>query len=250
MVLLLLSPGPKPADAHDFADLYASLERSGDETRDMRTALLADYGAGVRRGPEPGPDAPDPDASGPGVPDDDADLALDRSFAGGAPAALEAAYRRYGAVVHGYCGRAAGREVADELTQDVFLAAWRSAERYDPAKGSLGGWLMGIARFKTIDALRKRERATAGAERIAAMAERAPSADGGIEGLAERLLVADNLRRLRPEVREIVELAFHSDLTHEQIAERTGRPLGTVKSQIRRSLTSLRRHMEGIDAAL
>jgi RNA polymerase sigma-70 factor (ECF subfamily) len=71
-----------------------------------------------------------------------------------------------------------------------------------------------------------------------------------MDSLAERLLVADSLRRLRPEVREVVELAFHSDLTHEQIAERTGRPLGTVKSQIRRSLASLRRHMEGIDAAL
>jgi RNA polymerase sigma factor (sigma-70 family) len=215
----------------------------------MRTALLADYGACVRRGPDQGPDAPDPDAGGAGATGDDADVALDQAFCSGDPAVLEAAYQRYGALVHGYCGRAAGREVADELTQDVFLAAWRSAGRYDPSKGSLGGWLMGIARFKAIDALRRRERATAGLERIAAVAER-PAADGGMDSLAERLLVADSLRRLRPEVREVVELAFHSDLTHEQIAERTGRPLGTVKSQIRRSLASLRRHMEGIDAAL
>ena len=201
-------------------------------------------------GPDAGPDAPDAAAGGDGVLDGGAaDLALDQEFSAGKPGALEAAYRRYGAVVHGYCGRSAGRDVADEITQDVFVAAWRSAERFDPSRGSLGGWLMGIARYKTIDALRRRERAAAGLERAAAVAER-PAVDGGMDALAQRLLLADGLRRLRPDVREVVELAFHSDLTHEQIAERTGRPLGTVKSQIRRSLATLRRHLEGIDAAL
>ena len=190
--------------------------------------------------------------------DHDAELALDEDFAAGKPDALEAAYRRYGAVVHSFARRAAGPEAADEVTQDVFLAAWRSSTRYDPARGSLGGWLMGIARHKATDALRARGRASDRLARAAADPLGAGVATTGTEGaaggrssdagLAERLMVADALGRLRPEVREVVELAFYSDLTHEQIAERTGRPLGTVKSQIRRSLTALRRHLEGIDA--
>lgn len=179
------------------------------------------------------------------------DLALDEEFASGKPDALEAAYRRYGAVVHGYARGAAGAETADEVTQDVFLAAWRAPSRYDPARGSLGGWLVGIARHKVVDALRSRERAAARLARAAAETPAGLGAGGpaGDDALAERLLVADALARLRPEVREVVELAFYSDLTHEQIAAATGRPLGTVKSQIRRSLAALRRHLEGIDAA-
>jgi RNA polymerase sigma-70 factor, ECF subfamily len=189
--------------------------------------------------------------------DHDAELALDEDFASGKPDALEAAYRRYGPVVHNFARRAAGPEAADEVTQDVFLAAWRSSTRYDPARGSLGGWLMGIARHKATDALRARGRASDRLARAAAdplgagvTSTGAGGAAGGRSsdvGLAERLMVADALGRLRPDVREIVELAFYSDLTHEQIAERTGRPLGTVKSQIRRSLAALRRHLEGID---
>jgi DNA-directed RNA polymerase specialized sigma24 family protein len=61
--------------------------------------------------------------------------------------------------------------------------------------------------------------------------------------------VADCLGILRPEARHIVKLAFYSDMTHEQIAAATGRPLGTVKAQIRRSLAAMRRYLEGIDAA-
>ena len=176
------------------------------------------------------------------------DLALDRNFAAGSPGALEAAYKRYGGVVHGYARRVAGPEAADEVTQDVFLAAWRTPGRFDPNRGSLGGWLLGIARFKAIDAIRRSQRA---ADRLGRAAALAPPAGptAGADELAERLLVADALSRLRPEVREVVELAFYSDLTHEQIADRTQRPLGTVKSQIRRSLASLRRHLESIDVA-
>jgi RNA polymerase sigma-70 factor (ECF subfamily) len=201
------------------------------------------YRALVRHGSTAaGDDGPPAVADG----DQGDDLALDRSFATGAPGALEAAYARYGRVVHGYARRAAGPEAADEVTQDVFVAAWRTAGRFDPDRGSLGGWLLGIARFKAIDALRRDRRA---ADRLGRAAALAPPAGptAGADELAERLLVADALRRLRPEVREVVELAFYSDLTHEQIADRTQRPLGTVKSQIRRSLATLRRHLEGLD---
>ena len=143
---------------------------------------------------------------------------------------------------------AAGEDLAEELTQDVFVAAWTSASRYDPERGALGGWLIGICRHKVVDALRRRERAAARVERAGALADPAPSTTE-VDRMAERLAVADCLGILRPEARHVVELAFYSDMTHEQIADATGRPLGTVKAQIRRSLASMRRYLEGIDAA-
>ena len=177
---------------------------------------------------------------------EDAELELD--FRAGKDGALEAAYQRYGGTVHTFARRAAGDDLADELTQDVFVAAWTSAARFDPERGALGGWLIGIARHKVVDALRRRERAAARIERAGVMSASPPSATE-VDRLAERLALGDCLRLLRPEARKVVELAFWSDLTHEQIAARTGRPLGTVKAQIRRSLASMRRHLEGIDAA-
>jgi RNA polymerase sigma factor (sigma-70 family) len=175
------------------------------------------------------------------------DADLERAFAAGDDGALEAAYRRHGRTVYTFALRAAGADLAEEVTQDVFVAAWSSAARFDRDHGSLAGWLLGIARHKVFDALRRRDRAAARLERAATLAARTPASD--LDRLAERLVVAGGLEQLRPEARQVVELAFHSDLTHEQIAELTGRPLGTVKSQIRRSLATLRRHLEGIDAA-
>jgi RNA polymerase sigma-70 factor, ECF subfamily len=201
----------------------------------------------VRRGPDAdrgdGVDAPEAvDGVGTG---DDADL--EQAFQARQDGALERVYQRFGATVHTFARRALGPDEADELTQDVFVAAWQSAARFDAGRGSLAGWLIGITRHKVTDALRRRERALARIERAGALAGPPPASE--IDRLAERLLLADGLRRLRPEARQVVELAFHSDLTHEQIAERTGRPLGTVKAQIRRSLAALRRHLEGLDAA-
>lgn len=190
-----------------------------------------------------GPDADDRYGDVPHVDDD-----LDERFRAGDPTALEEAYRRYSRVVFTFCRRAVGSGLAEEATQDTFVAAWRASHRFDPERGSLGGWLMGIARHKVSDALRSRQRAAARLDRARLVADPAPAGQE-VDALAQRLLLADGLDGLRPEVRELVELAFYSDLTHEQIAEHTGRPLGTVKSQIRRSLGALRRHLEGLDAA-
>lgn len=176
------------------------------------------------------------------------DVALELAFRAGKDGALDAAYRRHGRTVYTFARRAAGDELADELTQDVFVAAWSSSSRYDPERGALGGWLIGICRHKVVDALRRRERAAARVERAGALAGPPPSSTD-IDRMAERLAVADCLGILRPEARHVVELAFYSDMTHEQIAEATGRPLGTVKAQIRRSLVTMRRYLEGIDAA-
>jgi RNA polymerase sigma-70 factor (ECF subfamily) len=176
----------------------------------------------------------------------DADAAVEADFVAGAPGALDAVYRRYSAMVYTFALRAAGADGAEEVTQDVFVTAWGSSAGFDPTRGSLAGWLLGIARHKVVDLFRRRQRATARLERVAALPSPAPVAE--LDGLAERLVLADALAQLTPAAREAVELAFHSDLTHQQIAERTGQPLGTVKARIRRSLAQLRRHLEGLDA--
>jgi RNA polymerase sigma-70 factor (ECF subfamily) len=192
-----------------------------------------------------------PDAT-PGDGDDDGrtaeDAELELAFRAGKEGALEAAYRRHGRTVYTFARRAVGDDLADDLTQDVFVAAWSSAARYNPERGALGGWLIGICRHKVVDALRRRQRATARLERAGTLADPPPSTSD-IDRLAERLAVADCLDILRPEAREVVELAFYSDMTHEQIAAATRRPLGTVKALIRRSLVTMRRSLEGIDAA-
>lgn len=174
------------------------------------------------------------------------DAVLEARFATGAPDAVAAAYQRYGNVVFTFCRRTVGHHAAEELTQEVFISAWKSAERFDPRNGSLGGWLVGIARHKVVDRLRSESREQARTDK-ASLFTRRQALTGEVDELAQKLVLADALRALRPDIREVVELAFYSDLTHQQIAERTGRPLGTVKAQIRRSLDGLRHHLEGID---
>jgi RNA polymerase sigma factor (sigma-70 family) len=167
-------------------------------------------------------------------------------FASGEEHALRELYDRSSRIVYSYCRRVVGADLAADVTQEVFLAAWRSRDRYRPDQGTLTGWVMGIARFKAIDAVRARARRPDPVEETG-QAEDAAVSDA--EDLALRMLVADSLRELPERARQMVELAFFDDLTHTEIAERTGQPLGTVKSDIRRGLERMRRHMEAFDAA-
>lgn len=177
---------------------------------------------------------------------------LERRFAAGDDALLRAAYDQHGTLVYNVCRRVVGDVHAADVCQEVWVSAWRSRERYDPTRGSLAGWLVGIARFKTLDHLRRTPApgsvVTDGEEPTARRAVDGQVAEP-VEQVAERLLVADALRQLEPRRRSVVEMAFYSDATHQEIAERTGIPLGTVKSDIRRGLETMRRYLEGFDAA-
>jgi RNA polymerase sigma factor (sigma-70 family) len=173
---------------------------------------------------------------------------LERSFADGGDAAVRAAYDRYGSMVYTFCRRTVGHDDATELAQDVFVAAWRSQQSYDPARGGLGGWLMAIARNKAIDHLRKQGRRP----QIDASAD--PEASGAeaddVEMIANRMLLAEALTELAPRARQVVELAFWHDMTHEQIASKTHLPLGTVKSDVRRSLPLLKQALAGLTSGV
>jgi RNA polymerase sigma-70 factor (ECF subfamily) len=160
-------------------------------------------------------------------------------FGSDEPAVLRAAFDLCGGAVLAYGRRLLpSNEDAEDLVQQVFVAAWRQRDRYDPARASLLSWLLGIARHKAIDRLRRLER-----ERRTVLDDR-----GGLIDLAsrtaDRLLVAEALSWLRPEQQQVLELAFYDDLTHQQIADKLGIPLGTVKSHARRGLQRLRRFLD------
>ncbi|MFH8728969.1 sigma-70 family RNA polymerase sigma factor [Streptomyces termitum] len=162
----------------------------------------------------------------------------------GEEACLDAAYRRWGRLVHHLAARTLGdpRE-AEDVTQQVFAAAWRGRATFRPERGSLPAWLTGIARRKTADALTARTRRTALTASLGAALEHEGRADGEPEGILDRLVVAEELARLPRVQRDVLELAYFADLTQTQIADRTGIPLGTVKSHARRGLRRMRHNL-------
>ncbi|MEV6758570.1 sigma-70 family RNA polymerase sigma factor [Streptomyces sp. NPDC051214] len=176
---------------------------------------------------------------------DAADIAA--GFVRGDERCVAALYQRWGALVHTLAARALGdaRE-AEDVTQQVFLAAWRGRAGYRPDRGPLSAWLVGITRRKTADALTARTR------RLALTTAAGVQGETGVlpmhdhpEAALDRVLIVQELGKLPPVQRLMLGLAFYQDLTQVQIAQHTGLPLGTVKSHIRRGLHRLRHTLEG-----
>lgn len=159
--------------------------------------------------------------------------------------AFAAIYRRWGSLVHTMAARSLGdAHEAEDLTQQVFLGAWRGRDGFRPERGPLGAWLVGITRRKIADALAARTRRLALIDSAGRNAG-TPQSDGAApDDVLDRVLLVDALSRLPQHQREVLCLAFYGDLTQAQIAERTGMPLGTVKSHVRRGLHQLRRGIE------
>jgi RNA polymerase sigma-70 factor (ECF subfamily) len=165
---------------------------------------------------------------------------VDAAFAEGGVGALERAYEAYGTMVFTMCRRALGPDLAADATQEVFVSAWRGRTQFDATRGSLAAWLTGIARHRIVDVVRAQSRI-----RVAGDVDvRDAPSPAAIDELLDRVLLNDALERLPDGPKRLIELAFFEHLTHAEIAERTALPLGTVKSDIRRGLARLRRHME------
>ncbi|WP_249999074.1 RNA polymerase sigma factor [Actinoplanes sp. M2I2] len=162
--------------------------------------------------------------------------------------ALRMVYDRHGAAVLYLAQRLLGnRADAEDVTQVTFVAAWTGRDSYDPQRGTMLGWLLGIARRKAVDRMRTAARDERVAETVRAQLA-PPDERETPERVVDRLVVADEMDRLPEEQRRTLELAFFDDLTHPQIAAVTGLPLGTVKSHIRRGMANLRRRWE-VDGA-
>jgi RNA polymerase sigma-70 factor (ECF subfamily) len=190
-----------------------------------------------------------PAPRGSAEPDDDE---VARRFALGDEQALAWAYERWAGQIHGMALRAFGSGPdAEDVTQQVFVSAWTGRSGFRRDAGPLPAWLVGICRHKIADAWAKRDRQRRVAEAATVQAQAAPAATPTFDSaVADRVLLLDELDRLGQPQRGIIELAFFEDLTHVQIAERTGIPLGTVKSHIRRTLERLRTRLEVDGAAL
>jgi RNA polymerase sigma factor (sigma-70 family) len=165
-------------------------------------------------------------------------------FRAGDERALRVAYERYGPAVFHLAARGlASTTDAEDVTQATFVAAWLGREGFDPARGSMLGWLLGIARRKVVDQIRaaaRDDRITDSVRRLAPVGE----VEAPPDQVVDRLVVADEMAQLPGEQRRVLELAFYDDLTHPQIAAVTGLPLGTVKSHLRRGMARLRSRWE------
>lgn len=174
--------------------------------------------------------------------DGNADAAIAQAWGSGADDALERAYRRWGPLVHGLAVRAVGPTEAEDVTQQVFLAAWRRRETYDASQGPLGAWLVGITRRAVADALRQRHRSS---EVPSAMGEGTPEEVFHDVDRDDLLAVYEELERIGDPPRTIVLLAYVHDKTQKEIAELLDLPLGTVKTHTTRTLARLRTLMGG-----
>ncbi|MGI8760166.1 MAG: RNA polymerase sigma factor [Jatrophihabitantaceae bacterium] len=151
----------------------------------------------------------------------------------GQPEALEECYRTFGPLVMSYLSRYVPQPDIEDVMQRVFYEVWRVHERYDPNL-SLRGWVLGIARKRAIDHLRKRRDVVVPLDSM-----REITGDDGRE-IAERLVWADEVRSaldLLPDLqREVIELAYFEGYTQTEIALALDIPLGTVKTRTSRGL--------------
>ena len=167
---------------------------------------------------------------------------LVRSMAAGDQLALHALYEMAHRPVFTLILRiTANRETAEELTVDVFHDVWRRASRYDPANGTVLGWIMNQARSRAIDRLRfeNRKKRNAGAD-AQPVAEVAADPRDVLELREQSAWLRGALAALTPDERRAIETTFFAGLTHAEAAVRLQLPLGTVKTRIRSGLHKLR----------
>jgi RNA polymerase sigma-70 factor (ECF subfamily) len=182
------------------------------------------------------------------------DLVLVRRIQEGQEEALQQVYRRYAPLVFHLACRALDRAAAEEIVQDTFLAVWRRAGDFDPARGSFRTWLLSIGHHRMLDELRARSRRPQASGDLllaqAALSAEEPLPDEALWLAYQRDAVSGALAALPEPQRAALRLAFFADLTHQEVARALKVPLGTAKTRIRSGLRLMERHLGGLVALL
>ena len=197
--------------------------------------------------PDPDPDQPRATPEPPDAHRDaeaSSDESLMRDVLDGNEAALGHLYRRYAPLAMAVCLRVLrdhGR--AEETTIDVFAELWRKPDRFDAARGSLRGFVLLLARSRSIDRLRSvgTEPKAKPLHGVLSTADDAAPPPSSVASTHEQAtLVRSAVSDLDPQHREALEAAFFEGLSHTEVAQKLGKPLGTIKSHIRQALSRLR----------
>lgn len=157
--------------------------------------------------------------------------------------ALDLLYERYGKLVYSTAIRMLNNvEEAEEVTQETFLRLWQRSEIYQPHRGSLSGFLIMLARSRSLDQLRSHKASHQRLQRIQTTADCVLTYNSPLEfvTIEERsTLVRQALTQLSPTEKQLLETAYYEGLSQSEIAKRDGIPLGTVKSRSRQALKKL-----------
>ena len=155
--------------------------------------------------------------------------------------ALEECYNQHGPLVRAYVRRFVPRDDVEDVVQKVFFELWRSRDRIDPQRGIVG-FVLGIARKRSIDHLRRRRGVIVDVSDFRELA--GEDGDDLIDRLTWASEVRSGLDSLGADQREALELAYFGDLTQQEIADRLGVPIGTVKARMARGMRRLAERIE------
>jgi RNA polymerase sigma-70 factor (ECF subfamily) len=166
----------------------------------------------------------------------------------GRPNAFALLYDRHGGAAFSLAYRMVGsRAAAEDVTQEAFLSIWRSRLRYEPARGSVRTWVLGIVHHRAIDALRRsvvQERRRAEFEGVEEQREAPERTDVEAARRQEATSVRSAIGELPDEQSRVIELAYFGGFSHTEIAEMLGTPVGTVKGRMRLGLEKLSHSLE------
>lgn len=149
-------------------------------------------------------------------------------------------------IVYGLALRILGdSSSAEDVTMEAYLQVWRTASRYDPQRGTVTSWLVVLVRSRALDCLRSRKARRADLEEnvddVPNLRDSRPTPELDSLAAGRSRIVQKAMADLAPDQREAIELAYFSGLSHSEMAEQTGLPLGTVKTRIRLGMLHLRR---------
>jgi len=175
------------------------------------------------------------------------DAALVAALAADQVSALEQLYDRYSALVYSISLRVLhDHALAEDVTQEVFLRLWRQPASFDPERGRFISWISSVARNRALDELRKLSRRRGAEDQSEDAVLDVPDSGRGEDPQEEAIFAEERIRvraalaELPAAQREVIELAYFSGLTQVEIAERTGDPLGTIKTRVRLGMRKLR----------